>query len=304
MKRLLLPRKRGLLVSAGLVAAGVLILLGALIVPSAKLPNILIGNLALHDLTYPRAQAALESRAANLPPIVVTVGETSQTWSLTDLGLSINTKETLDTLFGANLAGSWWQIAKTRLVSRFVPIQAQVIVVVNNDTFAAALEPFLSQVNHGQVDASLVYETDTWSVVAAADGVGIEPEVLQKAILAAARQLKNDPLTLTPSALSPKITTEQASMLLPEVATLTANGLNLITEGETVTLEPDQLAVWLQIVPGAQPSGPVTLTANQTKISAYTKTLAASLNQEAVDGRVALVMARSKSPKRAALVVV
>lgn len=277
----------GLGIGLGLMAAGMLMLAGLMMFPGSRLPNVFLGEVHFHGLDRVRAEAVLADRLEDFQTVSITVADREKTWTLAELGLAIDRGATLDRLFGVHTSANRLTAARTRAASWFYPIVVEAVVRVDETVFSAARENFLATTNQPARDASLLYEAGVWQVLPSVVGSGIEDTLLVSAILNKVSELASEPIHLTPTILKPIIETAVAASLVPQAERATAEPLLLSGGQQSIVVEPAKLATWLELnLSTGEAKNPV-LTVNQTKIQAFAKALAETLNEEAIDARVA-----------------
>ena len=156
-------------------------------------------------------------------------------------------------------------------------------VAVDDDVADAAIRAALPEAYAAPTDATVTFDGASYVVTPAADGSGFTPDIartaVQRAIDAGETSIT---VTVDPTAISPNLTTDEATAAAASLNAVVTNAGFYIGTDRTVPVDTATAASWLSYT--IADDGTVAITADESKIAAVIPTLAAHVDVPAVDG--------------------
>lgn len=244
------------------------------------LPGVTVAGESITGMTSDQLADRLAERA-DATTVTATIDGTTTTYSLADLGLRIDTQETVADAFAAN----------SSVGSRFAAISDHHDVPVVVDTDQAAQQSFLDelaeQAGSTAHDAKIALSDDATSfeVSPAQTGSGLDVVPLSTAAQSTATSLSSSTITLNSTEITPSITTEDAEKVADQANELvdlyiTVTGQNNQAYSPTAA----QKASWITI-PATPQEGLGDPVIDQDQIANWVSGIADQTSTRAVTGK-------------------
>lgn len=252
------------------VAVGLVVASMTLIAPGVSAAGVPVGG-----LTPSAAANAITARVADAT-VTLETSEGTVTLTGADLGATIDAEAAAAEAFDSAPA---WNI------SAWGADTTHTQVTIDEATALAALREALPDLYVDPVDAELELDkaTGVYSVTPAVDGQGVPLDEVRAALDDAVSSADGAATIETTTAPIPALlTTDEAQAAADEINALTADVGFYVGDERTVPVDAALAATW--ITPAIDENGTVTITADETKIAAFTATLPEKVDRPAVDG--------------------
>lgn len=279
------PQKRtwwqAALIATGLVLTLLIFVAGAFsqLYKGKALPSVTVAGMDAGGKSQEELQIQLDNQVKTFK-VTLKTSKKTLTPSLKAIGLSIDSKKTIEDALNAKRAG---------LLSRFMFWQKQNVpaeVTVNNTILAQYLDKNLPGLTNAGQDARLEYslELGAFTITSEKNGAGPDAIAVKDDLLETASSLENTTIKVNTKDKPAKITYAKLEKLLPSANTVIQSTVLLEGSAGTFQAQPADIAAW--ITPTPQKDGSVKLVIEQGKVQSYVESIGQQVSATPQDKKV------------------
>ena len=252
-------------------------------------PAIAVGDVNVGGLTVDEAADAVEARAADLEQGTIAFSYNGQTWtpSLSQIGASVDVDTSVDAAYELGRDEN----AVSRLGFANQVLRDDQAVPLRTEVNPAVLEQWFDTVdadlNDPAVDARLVVEGGTVSIVPDENGTVVDREAATAIILNTLGTLKPSEVQLPTTVAHPQVTSADLEGARAQLERSMSTPLVVTFEGRQWDIAPTDLAQFLTIDVSSGDGVEVSLTMDNERLSTYLRDrFAGEVNRPPSDARI------------------
>ena len=254
-------------------------------------PAVAVGDVNVGGMTADQAAAAVENRAERMEHESVSFTYNGQTWSptLSELGATVHVDASVDTAFALGREDN----AVTRLTvagdllrgDQVVPLRTS----VDHDVLATWFDSVNADIGQRAVDASLVVDGADVTISPERAGTIVDEPAATAMILGALDTLDSVDTALPTTVEDPTIHADELEGPRDDLAAAIRQPVQVVFEGETWEIPPDDLTVFLTVETAASAGGPeVELAFDRDALASWLReSFSGRVNRSPVDARIA-----------------
>lgn len=256
-------------------------------------PRVSVNDIMLGGLTPAEARTRLEQALAEqkLTPVILTVEDgRSFTIKPDEAAVGRAIDRSIEAAYAVGRDGDWLNSLAQKVTTPLFGYDLPAEITYDEPKLEESLGKIVDQITVTERSADLLIKNGVVEISPAKTGLSVDSKKLKQQVLAAFGRGESDPLIIEVTKKEPPIQAEQVEPVLQLAKQIINQPIILTYENQKFTASPSVLGGWLstKVVSGLLGSK-LELSFNEQKIDKYVAEIAAKIDLEPLDARLAVV---------------